>query len=130
MEKRHRKPAKTTKSEQRKIEVEFDYESMEAKEVFLAGDQYHFIMDGKTIRSPAGMLGTIVNGEAKAYPLDNLPPGKTISDIVGGQNIQISFDPVTRTATATDDNGKTIPAVLVYWFAWQAFYPQTELWKP
>ncbi len=52
MEKRHRKPAKTTKSEQRKIEVEFDYESMEEKEVFLAGDQYHFIMDGDWQNDP------------------------------------------------------------------------------
>ena len=27
-------------------------------------------------------------------------------------------------------SGELLPSVKVYWFAWQAFYPETGLWKP
>ena len=26
--------------------------------------------------------------------------------------------------------GDPIPSVVVFWFAWQAFYPDTALWEP
>jgi hypothetical protein len=28
------------------------------------------------------------------------------------------------------ESGEVLPSVKVYWFAWQAFYAETELWKP
>ncbi len=44
--------------------------------------------------------------------------------------ISLKFDPASGLATATDKDGKELPTVTVFWFAWQAFYPQTALWKP
>ena len=26
--------------------------------------------------------------------------------------------------------GQQIPSVMAFWFAWQAFYPETVLWQP
>ncbi|MBP6603476.1 MAG: DUF3179 domain-containing protein [Verrucomicrobiales bacterium] len=48
---------------------------------------------------------------------------------VGESTILVTFDPVTRAASARRSDGETIPLVHVYWFAWQAFYPETVLWE-
>ena len=77
----------------------------------------------------AWVLGTIVNGEAKAYPLAQMPPREGIRDVLGDVEIIVAYDPVTRHATVQEaETGELIPSVKVYWFAWQAFYPQTRLW--
>jgi len=48
-----------------------------------------------------------------------------------GTKIEIRYDPESRRATVTDKaTGRALPVVHVYWFAWQAFYPETVLWKP
>lgn len=78
----------------------------------------------------AWVLGVIVNGEAKAYPLDKLPPRQSINDTVGGTSIHVYYDPAARTATITNERGEIIQGVMSYWFAWQAFYPHTGLWSP
>jgi hypothetical protein len=77
------------------------------------------------------VLGVIINDEAKAYRLDALPPNQTIQDSVGAVPIGVIYDPATRHPRVFDLNtGEPIPYVQAYWFAWQAFYPQTSLWKP
>ena len=32
--------------------------------------------------------------------------------------------------TIEKQDGTPVPVVRAYWFAWQAFYPETELWQP
>ena len=76
------------------------------------------------------VVGIIVNGEAKAYPIEVLKDfdSKPLSDTVGGQEVEISYDVEGRRATAQlAESGEPLPNVKVYWFAWQAFYPQTSL---
>jgi len=76
------------------------------------------------------VYGVIVNGEAKAYPrsaLAGLEGGKT-TDSVGGETIQITYDTASKRAVFETKDGERIPHVGAYWFAWQAFYPQTELY--
>lgn len=73
------------------------------------------------------VIGVIVNGVAKAYPLDNLT---SLRDTVGGQAIRIQYDGKAKHATVRKaSSGELIPAVTVYWFAWQAFYPRTQLYS-
>lgn len=75
------------------------------------------------------VVGIIINGEAKAYPVEALPADTIISDTVGGQAIRITYSEKSRHPSVTDSQGEAIPAVLVFWFAWQAFYPQTAVWE-
>jgi hypothetical protein len=82
----------------------------------------------KELPRKAWVLGVVVNGAAKAYPLAGLPRNETVSDTVGGTEMRITLKGHSGTATVTDSNGQVIPAVRVYWFAWQAFYPETSLW--
>ena len=71
------------------------------------------------------VLGIIVNGTPKAYPLDTL---ESLQDTIAGQTIQIQYDKTSKHAAVhKSQSGQLIPSVTVYWFAWQAFYPNTKL---
>lgn len=74
------------------------------------------------------VIGVVINGEAKAYPIDALPPAQRVDDEVGGRRIQVEYHPKNRQPIVRGDNGEALPAVLVFWFAWQAFYPATAVW--
>jgi len=70
------------------------------------------------------VIGVQVDGAARAYSIRVLAEQKTITDAP----IEIIYDPESRLATAKNlETGETLPVVKVYWFAWQAFYPRTQL---
>ena len=74
------------------------------------------------------VLGVIVEGQAKAYPLNKLPDNQPVHDTIGTKQVVIHYDRKTHFPRFTSAAGEDIPAVVVFWFAWQAFYPQTKLW--
>ena len=82
------------------------------------------------LKEKAWVVGIIVNGQAKAYPIDLLPAKKTVRDTVGGVKIAVRYDPEKQHPQVTGPEGDDIPSVTAFWFAWQAFYPDTDLWKP
>jgi hypothetical protein len=84
----------------------------------------------KDFSNKTWVLGVVVGGRAKAYPVDGLPDGKPVSDTLGGQRIEVAFHQSERRPEVRDASGEPVPAVMVFWFAWQAFYPATEVWKP
>lgn len=71
----------------------------------------------------------IAGGKAKAYPIEQLPDGKVVNDIVGGQQLRVAFHKAERRPEVRDTSSAAVPAVMVFWFAWQAFYPGTEVWR-
>lgn len=74
------------------------------------------------------VVGLLVDGVAKAYPLSLFEgKSKTIKDEVGGEEIRLVSEANGKHISATDASGNEIPTVQVYWFAWQAFYPETLL---
>ncbi len=76
------------------------------------------------------VIGLLIGGKAKAYPVDKLPDGRAVQDTLGGENVNVTFHRTQRRPDVRDGQGRPLPAVMVYWFAWQAFYPGTEIWKP
>ena len=81
--------------------------------------------------SPKEMvLGVDLLGEARAYPLSLLRerPG-VLRDEVGGKPIQIEVAPDGEVLGVRDNQGKQIPSIFAYWFAWQAFHPKTTVYK-
>jgi hypothetical protein len=74
------------------------------------------------------VLGVIIKGKAKAYPLDDLISKKVIHDQIANHKITIQYDASQKYPKVTNEKGKKVLSVMVYWFAWQAFYPQTDLW--
>jgi Protein of unknown function (DUF3179) len=76
------------------------------------------------------VIGVIVNDHAKAYALDDLKKETRVQDNVASAPIEIAYDPAKRSAQIFDkQTGQTIPFTAAYWFAWQAFYPNTELFR-
>ena len=71
-------------------------------------------------------MGLLVEGEAKAYPVDACPK-KPFPDEVGGKKVTIHCDAKARTAHAVDAAGKELPTTMAYWFAWAAFHPKTNI---
>jgi hypothetical protein len=71
------------------------------------------------------IAGIVVNERAKAYPLSSLP--SALDDPVGGQTVRIFYDAKAKSVAATDADGNKLPVVIAYWFAWQAFYPDTAV---
>ena len=76
------------------------------------------------------VLGIEIDNHAKAYRLDRLRqhPG-TYNDTVGGQTIRIEVSPEGEVVAVRDNQGDAIAATYAYWFAWQAFHRETEIFK-
>lgn len=45
-----------------------------------------------------------------------------------GGGIRVSYDAETREHRIVTWAGKWLTSVMVFWFAWQAFYPETALY--
>ncbi|MEZ5038972.1 MAG: DUF3179 domain-containing protein [Saprospiraceae bacterium] len=76
------------------------------------------------------VVGVKIGREYRAYPMALLPnASKTpISDKLNGVEIQISYDALTKTAQVNDLDGRIIPTVTTYWYAWFAFHPETDIY--
>jgi hypothetical protein len=81
------------------------------------------------------VLGIRVNGVRKAYPFSALERAtreagaNEFVDRVGGRTIIVRYDGEHRSARALDGERQPLPGVMAFWFAWVAFYPQTEVYR-
>lgn len=77
------------------------------------------------------VIGLSLGGEHKAYPFSALSRGgaKAVEDRVGAQRVRIEFDPEARTGRVFDAQGREIPSLIAFWFAWRAFHPETALYE-
>ncbi|MCC6921712.1 MAG: DUF3179 domain-containing protein [Nitrosomonas sp.] len=76
------------------------------------------------------VLGLIVDGKAKAYPFVELAQGSgVVDDQLGNHRIQIKYNHTHQSAEAFDEKGEPLPGVVLFWFAWYAFHPQTDIYR-
>ncbi len=77
------------------------------------------------------VIGLEIDGRYKAYPFAELARGPaTVADTFAGHRIRIVFDARHRTGKVVDAGGHEIPSIMAYWFAWIAFHPDTEVYRP
>ena len=75
------------------------------------------------------VMGVEIDGMAKAYSLSRLVTGgDSIVDAVGGHRIRIVLSGDGQVEDVLDDQSRSVPAIFAYWFAWQAFHPQTAVY--
>jgi hypothetical protein len=97
----------------------------ESKQIFFpvsASDQ--------RFHNKAWVLGVKIDETYKAYPFSEL--AKTplpVRDTISGKHIEITFDRENRSAKARDDQGREMPTITAYWFAWYAFHPETTVFQ-
>jgi len=76
------------------------------------------------------VLGVNIGESFKAYPFSELE--KTTSpviDSISGHRVEVFFDRENSSASARDEQGREMPTVMAYWFAWYAFHPDTEVFQ-
>lgn len=85
----------------------------------------------RTYHPKALVMGVTRNGVQRVYPFDELRRfGRSeFSDTVNGAAVQVHWDEAASSAHLTDAEGKPLPTTIGYWFAWYAFYPETEVFK-
>ena len=75
------------------------------------------------------IYGLEVNGKFKAYKKTDVEQKSRIEDTIGGEKITIEFDKELKSAKAYKESGDQIVVDTLFWFAWAAFHPETELYK-
>jgi hypothetical protein len=77
------------------------------------------------------VIGLVLDGKAKVYPFVELAKGSgVIDDRLGDHRIQVRYNHAHQSAEAVDEKGELLPGVIMFWFAWYAFHPQTEIYRP
>ncbi len=85
----------------------------------------------KELKNKDWIAGVIVGNAAAAFPLKSLRKEKTATLRLGEATLQAHLDPEGDEARVTVlESGAILPVTKSYWFAWQAFYPDTALWHP
>lgn len=74
------------------------------------------------------VAGIVIDGAARAYPLRRLPNGKEIEDTLNGRVLRIRYDRGSKRFRVMDEAENPLAFVPAYWFAWQAFHPETTVW--
>lgn len=82
------------------------------------------------LSNKAWIAGVVLDGESKAWALEDLATADgPVEGQLAGRELAVFFDPDTRHMRIEDSaTGEEIPHIPAYWFAWQAFYPDTRLW--
>lgn len=80
-------------------------------------------------RRKSTVLGLEIDGQFKAYPFDELKKGPgQFTDEFQGRRFEVIYDKKNQTARIVDPEGIELPTLLVFWFAWYAFHPDTEIY--
>lgn len=82
-------------------------------------------------RNKSLVLGITIDDKTKAYPFEELKKNglEKFEDVVNGKAITIEWFESEDYAHILDNNGRELPSVIAYWFAWYAFYPETEIFR-
>jgi len=75
------------------------------------------------------VLGLEISGQFRAYPFDELRKGPAqFTDEFQGHRFNVIYDDDNQTARIVGDDGNELTTVRVFWFAWYAFHPGTEIY--
>lgn len=77
------------------------------------------------IKTP--VLGIEVGDASKAYPVEVFDGNPVIEDTIGEVNIKLEKQDGGEVIVTNLDTGEEIVAIRLFWFAWAAFHPDTEL---
>jgi hypothetical protein len=75
------------------------------------------------------VIGVSVQGVHKAYPFTELSrTNGDIVDSIAGKQVRVYYDSRNRTGRVLAADGSELPSTISYWFAWQAFHPDTGIY--
>lgn len=75
-------------------------------------------------------LGIEVNGIYKAFPFSELEKSKPeFLQLIGGKWFKVIYNKEQKTAAIKTENNELYPSVTLFWFAWNTFHPETEIYS-
>jgi hypothetical protein len=77
------------------------------------------------------VLGITIDRQTKAYPFKELRKhgSSTFVDIINDKPYTIHWSEEDEYARILNADGDELPSVIVYWFAWYAFHPETLVFE-
>ncbi len=77
------------------------------------------------------VLGVFLGGRYRAYPYVELSRnGKSrFADRIAGRDVIVHWREEAGSGRITDTDGREIPTISSYWFAWYTFHPGTEVFQ-
>lgn len=97
---------------------------------YLRSEQLMFAVAAESRRyhPKESVIGVELQGRAKAYPFVELAKAASpLHDRIGDTPVLVRFDVTHRTGGIFDANGRELPSVIGFWFAWYAFHPDGEV---
>lgn len=78
------------------------------------------------------VVGISIGKDHKAYPLQLLRARQEpVEDAIGKTRVKVQYDADADTAQVVDaTSGKLLPSVVMYWFAWATFHPDSPVYTP
>ena len=84
----------------------------------------------RDLPTKARVLGITIADQSRAYPLEVLENNAGIlKDRLGDTSIRIHIDAGGQVLDVLDTDGKPVVHLYAYWFAWQAFHPDTTVYQ-
>lgn len=75
------------------------------------------------------VIGLTIDGASKVYPFSELSrTAGELRDRFAGQELRIRFNAENRSGDVFNAAGEELPSTTGYWFAWQAFHPDSEVY--
>ena len=71
------------------------------------------------------VVGIVIDGLARAYPLEQLKKVGVTKDYLAGKELNLSFDVATDRLSVVDAQGNSIEQMTAYCFVWKAIWPDT-----
>ncbi|HET59412.1 MAG TPA: DUF3179 domain-containing protein [Chloroflexi bacterium] len=85
---------------------------------------------GQALDRHETVFGISLNGSAKAYPLSRLQTLDVFPDMIGGVEIELSFDPENQVLLAKRLDRGPDPLVEKHgWLGWKEFHPDTQIYE-
>jgi len=75
------------------------------------------------------VIGVVVAGEAKAYPLTVLQSRPVLHDRVGGQDLTITYHPADDRVVIQGEEDRNLPHQRQWWLAWSEFHPRSAIYS-
>jgi hypothetical protein len=82
------------------------------------------------LKTKTRVLGVKTKSGTKAYPLDILAQhnDSVLTDQIGTSVVRIQINGAGEVVDVTDRKGVALQHIFAFWFAWQAFYPETAVY--
>jgi len=94
-------------------------------------DQLLFGVEGldRSLQIKTPVYGVEIDGLSKAYPEEVFENNSEFSDLLGDVSLNLKKDSDGDIFITRTDTGEQIIPIRLFWFAWAAFHPDTELYE-